>query len=850
MPLKRHFVCPLPNGVHARPASALEEVVRGFESEVILFNQRTRRAANSRSILAIVGADIRHDDPCIITVSGPDEQEAMATLAAFWDEQFPHCDAPLSPALPADDQVPLPPCLREAGATVYRGTPLVSGIGQGHAVRAGGFHVPATLTDGETAEPAAEWQRLETALNKLTEHYEQRLLAVEPGIESELLKVYRAIARDVEFRRQLHGAVFKHRRSAAGAIVEAQTHFAQVLGASGSALLRERALDIQDVCFQLLRQLYGEAVGESKIELTANTVVVADSLTPGQFLALNRNFLKGLVLTNASVTSHTVILARSFNIPTLGNVENSGAIPFNGQEVVVDADAGVLVTALPEAARRYYAMEQRRLAGRQARLRRFGARPAATQDGARVAILANIATTSEAASAFAAGAEGIGLFRTEMLFLDRKAPPDEAEQFDTYRRLLVAAGDRPVVIRTLDVGGDKKLNYLNLPAEENPFLGCRAVRLYPEFESLFRVQVRALIRASACGRLKVMVPMIATVNEARFIKRIIAEEQQKCAAEKIPFDPAMPVGAMIEVPAAAFALEPLCRELDFFSLGTNDLLQYFMAADRANARVASLYQPLQPAFLRLLKQVAATARAQDREISLCGEMGSNVRLLPLLVGLGLDKISAAIPSIVHLKAELAELKRADCVRLLNAALHCATAEEVADLLEEFTTQRGAPLLDPELILTSADAASREEAIKLAADQLFVVGRTEEPRAIEEAIWQRERVYSTGFGYGFAIPHCKTNAVRANSLVLLKPRAPLAWNSLDGEPVRVVILLAVRETQAAVAHMKILARLSRRLMDADFRASLEAEDTPARLCEILQTAVEAEANEKANHEPVY
>jgi fructose-specific PTS system IIA-like component len=832
VPLEQTFTCPLPNGVHARPASALEEVVRVFDSDVILINQRTSRTANSKSILSIVGADIRHADPVLFKVSGPDEKKAMAALTEFLSEKFPHCDQPLSTDARPDGELRLPACLVHAGAVVQRGTPVVPGIAQAQAVRIGKNSTVALPRNG-AIDRGAELKRLETALEKVVENCDLQLARAHTAIEAELLKVHRSIARDVEFREQLSGDISQHGRSAAEAIAHAEAHFSKMLAATGSELLCDRALDIQDVCDQLLHEIYGDKVASTHTELGADAIVVAESLTPGQFLALNRKHLKGLVLAHASATSHTVILARSFNIPTLAGVENLADIKFTGHEVVVDADVGILVTRLTDAARRYYALEHQRIANRRAHLRKLSSKPATTSDGHRLEVAANIATAGEAAAAFEAGAEGIGLFRTEMLFLDRKSPPDESEQLAAYREVLSAAQGRPVVIRTLDVGGDKKLDYLNLPAEENPFLGCRAVRVYPEFESLFRMQVRALVRASAHGKLRVMIPMITTLEEARWVRRLIAEEQAKCAKENIPFDANMPVGAMIEVPSAAFAIEALSAQFDFFSIGSNDLLQYFMAADRMNPRLGALYNPLQPAFLRLLMQIADTARSRQREVSLCGEMGGQAKFIPLLAGLRLDKVSASAPAIADLKAELAAVTIAECRTLVEQASACATADEVATLLEEFLSRHNPPLLEPELVVVNSDAATKEEAIKQAADQLYVLGRTGDSRAVEEAVWQREAAYSTGFGHGFAIPHCKSNSVRFNSMVLLKPRSPVAWNSLDGQPVRVMILLAIRETNGAIAHMKVLARLARRVMDAEFRTQLERETDSAKLCEILQ-----------------
>jgi fructose-specific PTS system IIA-like component len=482
-------------------------------------------------------------------------------------------------------------------------------------------------------------------------------------------------------------------------------------------------------------------------------------------------------------------------------------------------------------------MEQDRLERRRQRELQKTAQPAFTRDGHRLEIGVSISSADEVAPALAAGGGGIGLFRTEMLYWDRKSAPDEANQFDTYKRVLVATGNLlPVIIRTFDVGGDKPLDYLNLPPEENPFLGYRAIRIYPRFETMFRTQIRALVRASVHGKLKLLVPMIATVEEARWAKKIIREEQEKCLAVNVPFDATMPIGAMIEVPSAALMLGTLSRELDFFSIGSNDLLQYLMAADRSNPDLSGLYNPIQPAFLRMLKQIVDCSKENNKRIGLCGEMGGQTKLLPLLVGLGLDEISVAAPLAARLKTELAGLNSHDCRELLGKALSCTTANDVSVLLDDFNSQGSAPLIVPEMVIVDSDATTKEEAIKQAADQLYVLGRTEDSRAIEEAVWRREQTYSTGFGQGFAIPHCKTNAIRFNSLVLLKLKSPVKWNSLDGQSVRVMILFAVRDTNSATEHMKVFAKLARQIIDEDFRLSLINENNVPALCGILASLV--------------
>ena len=839
MALSLQFDFPLANGLHARPASLLEAVTRRYLAGITFVNRRTHAAAEVKSVLALIGLDTRHLDPCELAVSGPDEREALAALTAFIRDILPRCDDP-PPAGAGPAVAPrLPALLATDALTAFYGTPVVPGIATGQVVLAGGFKIPAALPLTGCLDPAAEWETVVAALQRVIAYYDQRLAAAKNQLIRDLLLAHQAIARDPELSRQLYQAIAQNGRTAAGAIADTTAHFTDLLARSGSALLRERGLDIQDVALHLLRQIYGAAAQTREIKLDAPAILLAESLTPGQFLALDRTFLRGLVLLHAGTTSHTVILARSFGLPTLTGAAVADAAALAGQEAVLDGFAGALLTQLTDPTRRYYAREQLRLIGRQQHLQAIAARAATPPVARKIEIAANIATAGEAAAAFAAGAEGIGLFRTEMLFLDREAPPDEAEQFAAYREVLAQAGDHDVIIRTLDSGGDKPLDYLHLPAEDNPFLGFRAVRIYPRFEELFRTQIRALLRASVHGKLRLLVPMIAMLDEVRWVKRIIVEEQARCTAAGIPFAPAMEIGAMIEVPAAAFIMDTLCHELDFFSIGTNDLLQYFTAADRANPNVAALYNPLQPAFLRLLKLVVDEAHKHGKWIGLCGEMGGQTRWLPLLAGLGLDEISVPASALAQIRAELASWAPEQCRQLLATALNCATADEVARLLQQASAQAAVPLFAPELMLTAQTALTREEAIKLATDRLYVLGRTDDSRALEVAVLARENNCSTGFGFGFAIPHGQTDALRSDSLVLVKLTTPVPWNALDGQPVSVIFLLCIRASESASHHLPVLARLARRVLDPDFRARIQAENDPQALSSFLQENLKTE-----------
>ncbi len=832
MSVSYRFSFPLAGGMHARPASALEHVARRFAADVSLTNLRTDQTANAKSVLGIVGLDIRQDDACALEVIGPDAEPAIESLTGFIEQTLPHVDDVAPPTQATAREISLPPVLRRAHPALIAGTPAVPGVGVGHAYAMGGPTVPDTLPRTGARDVAAEAERVERALDRLMEQYDGRLGAGSRSLEDELLRAHRSVARDPEFAEVVVRGIRERGLTAAGAIAEAEAQFTEMLAATGSAILRERALDVRDVCRALLREVYGDALPADEIVLEADTVCLAETLTPAQFLALDRERVRGLVLAHGGTTSHTVILARSRGIPTIVGVEGLDAAALDGKEVVVDADLGAVVTGLTPAVRRYYDMERRRLDRRRARVQRFIERPAVTVDGRRLEVAANVGSATEVAEAVAGGADGIGLFRTEMLFLARPSAPSEEEQFDEYRRAVVDAAGRPVIVRTLDVGGDKPLPYLAWPKEENPFLGYRGVRIYPEFEALFRTQIRALVRASAFGKLQVMIPMVARLDEASWVRRVVADEQAALAAAGVAFDGQMPVGAMIEVPSAALMVGQLSRVLDFFSIGTNDLLQYFAAVDRTNPRLAALADPLDPSFIRLLHQVVTDAHVAGRWVGLCGEMGGQARCLPLMVGLGLDEISLAAPDIPATRGRLADLSAAGCAALVERAGRAATSREVAQLLAERSHWREMPLAEPGLVETDVDSRTKEEAIKAAVDLLYAAGRTDRPREVEEVVWRREETYSTGFGYGFAIPHCQTDAVEASSMTVVKLRAGVDWNAIDGQPVRTVILLVVREAEQASTHLRVLASLARRLMHEEFRTEVEREQDPAALCGLL------------------
>jgi fructose-specific PTS system IIA-like component len=451
----------------------------------------------------------------------------------------------------------------------------------------------------------------------------------------------------------------------------------------------------------------------------------------------------------------------------------------------------------------------------------------------RIEIAANVGSTAELEPAWRNGAEAIGLFRSEMLFLDRELPPDEDEQYAVYSQALLSARGRPVIIRTLDVGGDKPLPFLRLEREENPFLGRRAVRFYGQHEELVRCQLRALLRAACSGNLKIMVPMVTGVEEIRLVRRLLAAAAAELRERKVPHREKVELGIMVETPAAALFIDRLGLEADFFSIGSNDLLQYVLAADRGNARLKGLYDPLHPAFLRLLRQAATQARRCRRRLGLCGEMAGRIELLPLLVGIGFNEVSMAPGRIPAAKERLAELESGECRALLRRVLAAADATTAAGLLGEFNARGEAgEAISAELVRLDSPCRTPGEAIKELCCLLELSGRVGNSAALEDAVWKREEAYATDLGFGFSLPHGKAAAVKSASIAFLRSRKPFHW-SPAGTPVQAVLLIAVPEKAQGEEHLRLIARLSRRLMHEEFRAALLAARDAAAVLRALQ-----------------
>lgn len=837
MALEIEFAFSVPGGLHARPASLLRDAAARFRSAIVLTNRSRNRTANAKSTLALVSTLTRHADECILLIEGEDEEAAAEELSRFLRDDFPFCEEPFPASAPSPATGgPLPRALAALDAKVFRGAPASRGIARARAFVLDPWRDFRGLSARESGSPVEEISKLDRAFALARTELTERLGRTENETERAIVAAHVSIIDDPEFRTRTEGELRSGTHSAGTAVIATAGHFAGILRASGSAVLAERALDIRDIAAHLVRALYGCRFPEEVTTPESDSLCLAESLTPSQFLALPKAHLRGIVLASGGRMSHTAILARASGIPCVTGASGIDRAVATGQEVIVDGERGLVVVDPPPAVCRFYEAEMEKLVSIRARLEAFQSAPGRTADGRPIEVGANVASLEEIRLAFASGAEGIGLFRTEFLFMNRRKPPSEEEQAHVYSEAVRMAGGRPVIFRTLDAGGDKPIPYLCLPSERNPFLGYRAVRIYGEHREVVAAQLRAILRASAFGRAKVMVPMVASVEEIREVRALVRRLSADLAGEGVAHDAGIQIGVMVEIPSAAFALGALAKEADFFSIGSNDLAQYFFAADRDNERVSRLFSPLHPAFLRLLKQIADDAHRAGRWIGLCGEMGRDPLATPLLAALGLDEISLASPGILGVKAVLARSGFGECRVLLDEALSKESAAEVEALVRDYSeSKRDRALVAGGTVRLRARSRSREEAIRELVNLLHVAGRVADPDRFEEAVWRREETASTAVGFGVAIPHAKSRDVRTTSVAFLRCEPPLEWESADGEPVRMAILIAVAEDAPGDAHLRLIASLSRRLMNDDFREALLVAPDEARVVDLIRDA---------------
>lgn len=450
--------------------------------------------------------------------------------------------------------------------------------------------------------------------------------------------------------------------------------------AMDDAYMRERAADMRDLKSRILCELLGVKLRDLS-KLDEMSIIVANDLTPSDTAKIDKEHIAGIVTEVGGRTSHTAIMARAMEIPAVVGCANALNAIEEGSIIAVDGSTGVVSLNLTDEEVKAFLLKIEKYEAERAALKEYVNLKSVTKDGHEVEIAANIGVPGQARQAAEVGADGIGLFRSEFLYMDRNTLPDEDEQFYAYREAVQAMEGRPVIVRTLDIGGDKKLPALPLPEEENPFLGYRAIRISLDREDLFKTQLRALLRASAFGKLRIMFPMISSLDELRQAKKMVQKCMHELEIEGVAYDPDVQVGIMIEIPAAAMISDKLAKECDFFSIGTNDLIQYTVAVDRGNEKVAKLYSQYHPAVLQLIERTISAAHAAGIPCGMCGEAAGDELLIPLLLGMGLDEFSMSASSILSARKLITELDYESCKALVPEVLTLSTALEVREKLE-------------------------------------------------------------------------------------------------------------------------------------------------------------------------
>lgn len=464
------------------------------------------------------------------------------------------------------------------------------------------------------------------------------------------------------------------------ALNEVASMFITMFEQMDNEYMKERAADIRDVTRRILSHLLGVQFS-SPSTISEEVVIIAEDLTPSDTAQLNKKFVKGFTTNIGGRTSHSAIMARTLEIPAVVGTKEITTRVEKGTIVIVDGLDGKIIVDPNEQEIAAYEQKKANYEAQKAEWAKLVNDATVSSDYHQVELAANIGTPEDVTGVLQNGGEGIGLYRTEFLYMGRDELPTEEEQFEAYKAVLENMGGKPVVVRTLDIGGDKELPYLNLPKEMNPFLGFRAIRLCLEEQTIFRTQLRALLRASIYGNLKIMFPMIATLDEFRQGKQILLEEFDKLVESGVEVNEQIEIGIMVEIPATAILADQFAKEVDFFSIGTNDLIQYTMAADRMNERVSYLYQPYSPSILRLIDMVIKAAHQEGKWAGMCGEMAGDSIAIPILIGLGLDEFSMSATSILQARSQIRKMSMAEAEKVAKKALTCGTADEVVALVK-------------------------------------------------------------------------------------------------------------------------------------------------------------------------
>jgi phosphotransferase system enzyme I (PtsI) len=566
----------------------------------------------------------------------------------------------------------------------------IQGIGASSGIaiaKAYQLTAPDLTFEKVTAEnPNKEIERLDQALEVSKQELEKIREHTKKTIDDEHAEIFSAhllVLSDPELISPMKDKIKSDNVIAETALEETANMFIDMFKNMDNEYMRERAADIQDVTTRVLAHLLGAPLPDPAL-ISEQVIVIANDLTPSDTAQLNRQFVKGFATDIGGRTSHSAIMARSLEIPAVVGTKDITDQVNNDDTVIVDGIEGTIIINPSDEELAVYKEKQETFARQKEVWAKLKDEPTFSEDGEQVELAANIGTPDDIAGVIANGGEGVGLYRTEFLYMGKNELPTEDEQYDAYKSVLEQMEGKPVVVRTLDIGGDKELSYLDLPEELNPFLGHRAIRFCLENEGIFRTQLRALLRASVHGNLKIMFPMIATLEEFRQAKAILLDEKDALRKEGTDTSDNIEIGIMVEIPSTAVTAKQFAKEVDFFSVGTNDLIQYTMAADRMNEKVSYLYQPYHPAILNLVNNVIEAAHSEGKWAGMCGEMAGDEIAIPILLGLGLDEFSMSATSILPARTQIRGLSKEKIASHKDKLLSMGTTEEVIAFMKEIT----------------------------------------------------------------------------------------------------------------------------------------------------------------------
>ena len=563
---------------------------------------------------------------------------------------------------------------------MYKGIAGSEGIGIGTVVLIEEHEI--NIETKRVEETGAEIERLQNAIEKFVA--DTNVMAEKMDItvgkkDADILRGHIQMLQDPMIEEQISALIISEKITAEMAVDQVLEQTAEMFAQIPDELLQQRATDFRDIKTRMLKILLGiEDVDISQVP--AGTVIVARDLTPSMTAGINPENIEGILTEVGGRTSHSAILARAMEVPAVLSIENICSIAKNGDKVVLDGTSGEAILNPDDETVEKFKKMYSDYQNEKALLKEYAGKPSQTKDGVKVELVCNIGKPADANKAVECDGEGIGLFRTEFLFMDRGSMPTEEEQFEAYKEVAEKMKGKPVIIRTLDIGGDKDVPYLGLEHEDNPFLGFRAIRYCLQRKDIYEIQLKALLRASAFGKIKIMVPLVTGVDELRQVKAMIKDIMAELDKEGVAYNKNIEVGVMMETPAACMMADALAKEAAFFSIGTNDLTGYTMAVDRGNAKVAYLYSTYNPAVLRAIKRIIECGKKEGIMVGMCGEAAADSKLIPLLLAFGLDEFSVSATSVLKTRKTISDCTMDECKALADKVMACVTEEEVLEIL--------------------------------------------------------------------------------------------------------------------------------------------------------------------------